>query len=86
MSNIVLGTLSGHLISEVFGKISSTMPLEQIVKQDGVVRSVSKGQRESGFNGQREPGFNICHERQSQAGRFQTKCLTYSNFAISLTA
>ncbi len=44
MSNVVFGTLSGHHILEVGGKISGTMPLEQIVEQDGVVCS---GLRES---------------------------------------
>ena len=34
MSNVVLGTFSGHFISKVLG---STMSLEQIVEQDGVV-------------------------------------------------
>ena len=37
MSNIVFGTVFGHHILEVGGKISSTMPLEQIVEQDRVV-------------------------------------------------
>ena len=45
MSNVVFGTLSGHHILEVGGKISGTMPLEQIVKQDGVVCSVCVGHK-----------------------------------------
>jgi hypothetical protein len=40
MSNIVVRTLFGHGIFEVGGKISGTVPLEQIVEQDGVVCSV----------------------------------------------
>ena len=40
MSNVVIGTLSGHHVFEVAGKISGRMPLEQIVEQDGVVCSV----------------------------------------------
>lgn len=40
MSNVVVGTLSSHHIFKVGGKISGTMPLEQIVEQDGVVCSV----------------------------------------------
>ena len=37
MSNVVFGTLSGHHILKVGSKVSGTMPLEQIVEQDGVV-------------------------------------------------
>ena len=37
ISNVVSGTLSGHHILKVGGKVSGTMPLEQIVEQDGVV-------------------------------------------------
>jgi hypothetical protein len=37
MSNVVFGTLSGHHILEVGGKISGTVPLEQIVEQVGIV-------------------------------------------------
>ena len=40
MSNVVFRTLSGHVILEVGGKISGTVPLKQIVEQDGVVCSV----------------------------------------------
>ena len=40
MSNVVLGTFSSHFVSEVLGKISGAMPLEQIVEQDGIVCSV----------------------------------------------
>jgi hypothetical protein len=40
MSNVVFATLFGHHIFEVGGKISSTMPLEQIVEQDGVIYSI----------------------------------------------
>ncbi len=41
MSNVVVGTLSGHHIFEVWGKISSRMPLEQIVQHAGVICSAS---------------------------------------------
>ena len=38
ISNVVSGTLSGgHHILKVGGKVSGTVPLEQIVEQDGVV-------------------------------------------------
>ena len=40
MSNVVLRTLCYHHILEVEDKISDTVPLKQIVEQDGVVSSV----------------------------------------------
>ena len=43
MSNVVVGTVFGHHVLEVGGKISGTMPLEQIVEQDRVVCSVCRG-------------------------------------------
>ena len=40
MSNVVLGTFSGHFVFEVLGKIPGAMPLEQVVEQVGIVCSV----------------------------------------------
>jgi hypothetical protein len=40
MSNVVFGAVCGHHISKLAGKISGSMPLEQVVQQDGVVCSV----------------------------------------------
>lgn len=40
MSNVVFGIVFGHHVLEVGGKISGTVPLEQIVEQDRVDCSV----------------------------------------------
>ena len=47
MGNVVVGTVFGHHVLEVGGKISGTMPLEQIIEQDRVLFGLREPQNET---------------------------------------